>query len=45
MHRKITRWFRKDYPASAPSRGHCYLLALCTTAGLGGADYAAAARR
>lgn len=43
MHRRITpvataptrmaSWIRKDYPKSAPQRGHCYLLALC------GVDY------
>ncbi|MEI7913232.1 MAG: hypothetical protein WCH82_00655 [Mycobacteriaceae bacterium] len=39
MHRRITSWLRKGYPARAPRRGHCYLIALC------GVDYAAAAKR
>ncbi|MGV0993709.1 MAG: hypothetical protein ACOYBX_07075 [Mycobacterium sp.] len=31
---RLATWIRKDYPRSAPARGHCYLLALC------GIDYA-----
>lgn len=27
-HRMAT-WIRKDYPKTAPDRGHCYLIALC----------------
>ncbi len=26
---RLTTWIRKDYPRTAPARGHCYLLALC----------------
>ncbi len=39
MHRRISgatatphrmaSWLRKDYPKTAPDRGHCYLIALC----------------
>lgn len=31
---RVASWIRKDYPRSAPERGHCYLLALV------GDDYA-----
>lgn len=31
---RVASWIRKDYPPSAPERGHCYLLALY------GAEYA-----
>ena len=30
MHR-LAAWFRRDYPRSAPARGHCVLIALCGT--------------
>ena len=30
LHR-LARWFRRDYPSSAPTRGHCVLIALCGT--------------
>lgn len=26
---RVATWLRKDYPRSAPERGHCYLIALC----------------
>ena len=26
---RLATWIRKDYPRTAPARGHCYLLALC----------------
>lgn len=29
---RLATWIRKDYPRSAPARGHCYLLALCMSA-------------
>lgn len=28
---RMTTWLRKAYPKSAPTRGHCYLVALCGT--------------
>lgn len=31
---RMASWIRKDYPKSAPERGHNYLVALC------GVDYA-----
>jgi|688.fasta_scaffold1402401_1 hypothetical protein len=31
---RVASWLRKDYPRSAPDRGHSYLIALC------GVDYA-----
>ena len=30
LHR-LAAWFRRDYPSSAPTRGHCVLIALCGT--------------
>ena len=30
LHR-LAAWFRRDYPCSAPARGHCVLIALCGT--------------
>ena len=30
LHR-LAAWFRRDYPSSAPARGHCVLIALCGT--------------
>ena len=28
---RVASWIRKDYPRSAPDRGHSYLIALCGT--------------
>jgi|LakMenE01Jun11ns_1017448.scaffolds.fasta_scaffold9948398_5 hypothetical protein len=32
---RVASWIRRNYPRSAPDRGHSYLIALC------GTDYAA----
>mgnify|MGYP003604204081 CR=1 FL=1 len=28
-HNRMASWIRRDYPKTAPDRGHCYLIALC----------------